>query len=197
MIRRLFGARRLAQVAGDHKLTTIRVAKAYCSPSRVAISGAFRPYGIWFDAPDNDHWSKEKDAATGWPMYQWADVTVRESQARWAEYVILSIKTPQGARVFDVLSKPKDPRNERWTAQRRGLPMPWALKSGKLDVAWIAHDCPAAREAGAQDGQGRTASHKDYGGVIFTSERAPRPSRPPRQRPPRRARKAATGRKRR
>lgn len=186
-----FSLARLAKEFSGDRTTTIRVAKGWCSPSRIALSGAFKPLHIWFDAPDRDT-PANVDPATGIPAYQWADIVVKQKQAAWAEYVLLSIKTPQGVPVFQVLSRPQNPKNAQWAARRHGVPTPWDLKSGKLDVAWVEHGCKAAQELGTQNKQGKTAANKHYGGVIFTSERQPRP-----QRPARRTRTRTTRRKRR
>ena len=166
---------RITKELQGESTTTITVAKGYCTPSRVAVSGAFRPLHIWFDMPANDKHIGH-DPATGWPLYQTADIVVKRKQAAWAEYVLLSIKTPQGAPVFQVLSKPKNPRNKEWAARRKGIPMPWDLQRGTLDVAWVEHDCAEARQLGKQNAKGKTASHKTYGGVLFTNERRQRRS---------------------
>lgn len=171
-----FSFSRLDKEINGDATTTIRVAKAWCAPARSALTGALTPLHIWFDAPAYDKNAKV-DPVTGVPAYQYADIVVKRKQAAWAEYVILSIKTPQGAPVFQVLSKPQNAKNAAWAARRRGVPTPWDLKSGKADVAWIEHDCPAARELGTQDKKGKTAANKNYGGVIFTSERRPRAPR--------------------
>lgn len=154
--------------------TTITVAKGYCTPSRETLTGALKPLHIWFQAPRFDQHGP-KDSETGFPKYQTAKITVKKSQAAWAEYVILSIKTPRGAPVFQVLSKPKNAKNAQWAANRSGVPMPWNLKEG--DVSWIDHDCPEAKELGKQNAGGKTASVKKLGGVMFTKERTSRPSR--------------------
>jgi hypothetical protein len=146
--------------------TTITLAKAYCTPSRAALTGALKPLHIWFQAPMFDDVVVEM----GVPSYQTAKITVKESQAEWAEYVILSIKGARGAPVFQVLSKPKNPKNAAWAARRSGVPMPWNFEAG--DVSWIEHDCPEAKEMGKQQ-DGKTASLKNYGGVMFTKERRP------------------------
>lgn len=180
-----FSLSRLAREINGDATTTIRVAKGWCSPSRSAISGAFKPLHIWFDAPAYDTNAKV-DPVTGIPAYQWADIVVKKKQAAWAEYVILSIKTPQGAPVFQILSKPQNPKNAAWATKRKGIPMPWDLKNGTADVAWIEHDCGDAKALGTQNDAGKTASHKNYGGIIFTSERAPRRARRTRTRTRRR-----------
>lgn len=171
---------RIAKELNGESTTTIRVAKAWCSPSRSALTGALTPLHIWFDAPAMDNHANV-DPHTGIPAYQWADIVVKQKQAAWAEYVILSIKTPQGAPVFQVLSRPQNPKNAAWAARRHGVPTPWDLKRGTLDVAWVEHGCKAAQELGTQNKQGKTAANKNYGGVIFTNERAPRPPRPARR----------------
>lgn len=183
-----FTLSRIAKELNGDATTTIRVAKAWCSPSRSALTGALTPLHIWFDAPAYDKYAKV-DPATGAPAYQWADIVVKRKQAAWAEYVILSIKTPQGAPVFQILSRPQNPKNAAWAARRRGVPTPWDLQRGTADVAWIEHDCPESKALGTRNAQGKTAANKNYGGVIFTSERAPRPSRPARRTRTRRKRR--------
>lgn len=157
--------------------TTITVAKSWCVPSRIALSGAFDPLHIWFRAPQFDT-PQGVDPFTGIPTYQTADIKVKNSQAAWAEYVLLSIKTPQGIPVFQLMSDPINPKNLEYAKNRHGIPMPWDIKSGKAKFVMVEHGCKVAENHGLQDKKGRTASHPTYGGVIFTNERDKRVEQP-------------------
>lgn len=143
-MRRLFGqgSKRAADKAAGAPTTTITVAKAWCVPSRFYLSKALPRYGVWFDAPAADT-NVNVDKVTGIPAYQTAVITVRQKQAVWAEYLILSIKSQDGRPVFQVLSEPKDRRNADWAARRRGLPPPWDLKHGG-SIQWIDGECATA-----------------------------------------------------
>lgn len=166
------------------KIESIVVAKGYCLPSRSALTGILSPYGVWFDAPLADTLGP-KDPDLKIPQYQTAVIFVKAKQAKWAEYLILSAKTPNGAGKFQVLSKPKDRRNAAWAARRSGLPMPWALKRGNLRSSWVEYECddPALEGKIARDRNGRAAGVRGYGGILFTKERERRqPSRPTKKR---------------
>ena len=55
-----------------------------------------------------------------------AEVTVNDSQAEWAEYILLRTHK------FKLLSPPINPSNARWAAQYKGMPVPWNEETGKL-----------------------------------------------------------------
>ena len=186
-----FSLARLAKEFSGDRTTTIKVAKAYCVPSRYYLTGILNPYHVWFDAPAQDKWAP-LDPATGMPQYQTATIVVKAKQAAWAEYLILSAK-PHGTPIFQVLGRLHNPKNAQWAARRQGLPTPWQLESGNLKGAWKESGC---KMPDTGDKRLNTATTNvvlsQIGGINYTSERQPRP-----QRPARRTRTRTTRRKRR
>lgn len=162
-------ARLWMELKGE-RTTTITVAKAYCTPSRHALTKIFAPISIWFDAPMADTWGP-LDEHTGIPLYQTATITVKRKQARWAEYNILSAKTPQGAPIFQILGRLHEPRNKEWAARRKGLPTPWAIKSGRMKGSWVEYGCKEAERLAQQRKDGKVATLDGHGGILYTSER--------------------------
>lgn len=98
----------------------IVVAQGACAPIRNTITGTLRPYGVqhrviaW-----QDH------EALAWA--QVASVHVSDRAAKWAEYLLL-----RSGR-YRLVSKPLDPRNERWAVQWNGrMPQPWVEAGCKV-----------------------------------------------------------------
>lgn len=129
---------------------TITVAKAYCTPARNIITGALQPYGVKiygykeyqrFTSPRA--WLRQQginDAepqAQPLPMATFADVTVSEQAAAWAEYLLL-----RTGKLY-VPGRYVDRRNERWAA-RHGGRMPPAWDRGE---PLIEASCQAGRDA--------------------------------------------------
>lgn len=105
-------AKAKAKPAGTH---TFVVQKAYCTPARDIIYTAFAPRGV-----EVLRYSETVAGLFGKPTHQEARVTVRTSQANWAEY--LMERTQKLAIVGGVI----DPRNQAWAAKYGGkLPTPW------------------------------------------------------------------------
>ena len=108
--------------AGTH---TFVVQKAYCTPARGTIYTALEPRGVEILRYDE---GIHTVGTPPMPAAQEARVTVRASQANWAEY--LMERTQQLAIVGGLI----DPRNQTWAAKYGGkLPTPWiepACKEG-------------------------------------------------------------------
>ena len=180
---RITPERIIKELQGE-QTTTITIAKPYCSPSRHLLTGILDALHIWFDAPAFDKWGPPSEAFDGNPAYQTAEIVVKKKQAVWAEYVILSAKTPTGSPIFQVLGKMQNPKNAAWAAKRKGVPTPWDIKSGKITPSWTEHGCKPAKDLGVQNSKGQNATVKGFGGILFTSER----QRPERKRKQRRSR---------
>lgn len=165
-------ARITKELNGD-RTTTIKVAKAYCVPSRYYLTGILNPYHVWFDAPAQDNWAP-LDPTTGMPKYQTATIVVKAKQAAWAEYLILSAK-PNGAPIFQVLGKMHNPKNAAWAERRQGLPTPWQLESGNLKGAWKEAGCKVPTTGDKRlDTATTNVVLSQIGGLMYTSERRPR-----------------------
>ena len=110
-------AKAKAKPAGTH---TFVVQKAYCTPARDIIYTAFAPRGVEILRYDE---GIHTVGTPPMPAAQEARVTVRASQANWAEY--LMERTQQLAIVGGLI----DPRNQTWAAKYGGkLPTPWIEK---------------------------------------------------------------------
>lgn len=98
--------------AGTH---TFVVQKAYCTPARDLIYTAFEPRGV-----EILHYSETVRTSGKLPIAQEARVTVRFSQANWAEYLM------ERTQKLAIVSGGIDPRNQTWAAKYGGkLPTPW------------------------------------------------------------------------
>lgn len=135
---------------------TITVAKPYCSPARHIVTGALEPYGVkiygFSEAARMANpldlirgsaaitMSRVKDIPAMLPISQVAHVTVSESAAGWAEYLLL--RTGKLYRVGGYINR----RNAAWAAQHGGT-MPPAWNEGK---PWIESSCSQGVKAWQQ-----------------------------------------------
>ena len=140
--------------------TTITVAKPFCSPARGIIEPVLQKYGVkvhgydeatkmigvqyalktmTVDASVIENVTRFIDPL---PTAQVAKVTVNQSAAAWAEYLLL--RTNKLYRIGGYIDK----RNERWAAQHGGR-MPPAWNDGE---PWIERSCGEGVQAwqGAQ-----------------------------------------------
>ena len=100
------------QPQGTH---TFVVQKAYCTPARDLIYTAFEPRGV-----DILDYSETVRTSNRLPVAQEARVTVRKSQANWAEYLM------ERTQRLAIVAGGVDPRNRTWAAKYGGeLPTPW------------------------------------------------------------------------
>lgn len=112
---------------GENRMPTILVATPMCTPIRGMVLTALEPYGLaclHVKAYAESEAGTGRDGAgvvKGKPVLRnVAEVTVKEGAAKWAEYLLL--RTGK----FALVSKPLDPRNERWAAKWGGkMPVPW------------------------------------------------------------------------
>jgi len=129
---------------------TITVAKAYCTPARNIITGALQPYGVRiygyreyarFTSPRA--WLRaqgitgDEPQAQQLPMATFADVTVSERAAAWAEYLLL-----RTGKLY-VPGQYVNRRNQTW-AERHGGKMPPQWDKGE---PMIEASCGAGRDA--------------------------------------------------
>lgn len=153
---------------------TLTVAKPYCTPARSIITGALNPYGVKVHSI-NEHCKlvslrdfarrmkvelrthenlKYGAAAPGFLPSAWvAQVTVNESAAAWAEYLLLRTG------LLYVPGQYVNRRNEQWAEKHGGaMPPQW-----NNEQPWIELSCKggvtawtAARQAikDAQRGKG-------------------------------------------
>lgn len=132
------------------KTRTITVAKAYCTPARDIITGALQPYGVriygyreYTRLTSPRAWLRQQginDAepeAKPLPMATFADVTVSEAAAAWAEYLLL-----RTGKLY-VPGKYVNARNARWAAQHGGrMPPQWDRGEPLIEAS-----CQAGRDA--------------------------------------------------
>ena len=95
-------------------IESITVAKAYCVPGRLIISGIFQKYGVKIHSIDERLYKVK-----GIPALHVATVRVGKKQAVWAEYLLLC------SNKFMLWSKPKNKRNEEWASKHKLMPKCW------------------------------------------------------------------------
>ena len=138
---------------------TITVAKPYCSPARHIITKALEPYGVKVHSiSEHTNYISLLDfarrmkiemrthenlqygmAAPGFlPIAIIAKITVNESAAAWAEYLLLRTG------LLYVPGQYVNKRNQQW-AERHGGRMPPAWKDGK--APWIETTCQSRLDA--------------------------------------------------
>lgn len=102
------------------KAKVITVAKGLCTPARGDILTLLKPYG---NGARVLHITDrlEQHVFTNDDLYWIADVFCQPNQVKWIEYLLLS------SGMFRLMSRPHDPGNLVWTANRRGnMPTPWS-----------------------------------------------------------------------
>ena len=107
------------------------VMKAYCTPSRIALTQTLQPYGVnVFDVSEqvihND---------LGVPSYVAVSFFVSKKQANWTEYLLFRSKQFVVADGFV-----NRVSNERWAAKHSAMPRPWSSKGG----VWVEKSCKQA-----------------------------------------------------
>lgn len=107
---------------------TIVVASSPCVPSRHLVANALKPYAVPYSlrsyaqsetmtGKDGTYMIKDEVA-----IQNVAEITIRTSQARWVEYLLLCSGR------FTLLSRPVDPGNEQW-AMGNTMPVPWSAEA--------------------------------------------------------------------
>lgn len=107
-------------------MTKIVVAVGCCTPARTKVLTLLEPYGfkgVQVTSYSQNHLGRGKDGAIEikgeMVTANVAEIEVSSQAARWAEYLICRSKQ------FRLLSKPVDPRNQRWAAKWNTLPKAW------------------------------------------------------------------------
>lgn len=105
------------------KQVDIWIAQGICSPMRPKVLATLSPYGFkdlkfhcWAEDEDGTNQRSDDDSMA---MRHVCVVSVNRQAARWCEYVLLRNKQ------FRLMSRPLDPRNEKWAAQWDTLPRAW------------------------------------------------------------------------
>ena len=110
----------------------IMIAQGICSPMRPKVLATLAPYGFravtvtaW--AQDEDGANRRSDDDSLAPLHVCV-VSVNRQAARWCEYVLLRNK------LFRLMSRPLDPRNQKWAARWNTLPRAWRQEGCKVKL---------------------------------------------------------------
>lgn len=157
---------------GTHTFVT---QKGWCTPSRIFIEKAYRPLGIKakFGAVELQYEKDEDGNERPVPTDQVQTVTVNESQADWAEYVLGAVC---GQVPIRVISGIRNRGNFNRGKARRGVPMPWLYDAmgevPKDDVKTCVSKLPKDQRKAAEEAMERGEVDVRMGGpgMRFTHE---------------------------
>lgn len=148
--------------------------KAWCTPSRVFVEKAYSRLGI--DAkygPVVHHYERDEDGKEKvTPTSQDQSITVRESQADWAEYVLGAVASQTG---IEVVSGIRSARNFENGKKRKGVPMPWMYaeldKIPDDDIKTCVANLPRSQRKAAEEAMKRGEVDTRFGaaGLRWTS----------------------------
>lgn len=110
-------------------MAEIIVAQGICSAIRPKLLTALGPYGFknlqiqaW--AQDEDGTNRRSDEDSLAPLHV-AQITVSDQAAEWCEYLICRYSAAYPGFGFRLMSKPINPKNQRWAAKWNTLPKAW------------------------------------------------------------------------
>ena len=164
-------------MADTHTFTSI---KPWCNPARIYVEKAFQPLGIEASYGRTIYdYTLPDGSKNHYPVKQYQNITVRMSQATWAEYVLGSLRSQTGITFGNLL----DIDNHNNGAARNSVPMPWLYQDGgapKDDLKSCVKLLPETkRKAALAEIEKSGGESVRSGGILFGHEghRSSRPAK--------------------
>lgn len=117
-------------------MADIYAAHGICSAIRPKLLTALGPYGFrnlqieaWAQDEDGRNRRSDEDSMAALHV---ARITVNDAAAEWCEYLVCRYAAAYPGTGLRLMSKPLNPRNQRWAAKWDTLPPCWRQKDCKV-----------------------------------------------------------------